>query len=80
MLEDTQILRLIIAAAKLQGIIETCKIDREYLTLVNFHRSGTSNLKDVNAEFRGSKVAALRSRSDAYGDLCTSLEIGRAHV
>jgi hypothetical protein len=74
MLEDTQILRLITASVKLQEIIVACKIDREYLTSIDFPRSRTSHhLKDASAKRQGAKAAELPSQPNTDRDLCTSL-------
>lgn len=80
MLEDTQKLRLITAAAKLQAIIVSCEIDQDYQAFVDYNRSVektpldvAQNLKDAAAERPVSKDSALQSQSDDEKDLFTSL-------
>ena len=80
MLEDTQKLRLITAAAKLQQIIVTCEIDQDYQAFLGYNRSVektpldlVQNPKDAGAERPVSKDHALQSQSDDEKDLFTSL-------
>ncbi len=80
MFEDELKLRLLTAAIKLQDIIATLDIDREYLALIDYygsradtHQDEVQALEDANAKLQIAGDITLQSQLDDGGDLFTSL-------
>ena len=79
MFEDEQKLRLIAAAAKLQNIIATLKVDLEYQSLTDFYGSGVNVLTDEaqdllpDGEFEDAGEGILVNRDGDHNVLFTTL-------
>jgi len=79
MFEDEQKLRLIAAAAKLQDIIATLKVDLEYQSLTDLYGSGVNVLADEvqdllpDGEFEDAEEGIVENREGDHNVLFTTL-------